>query len=77
MKVDGVQDMLLRSSSCLLRIALLQRRQESELRAKAIRELLASWKKGEEIEDMTEEKAKELEKQAEMLEEYGRRGGWM
>ena len=52
---------------------LLQRRQESELRAKAIRELLASWKKGEKIEDMTEEKAKELEKQAEMLEESGGR----
>lgn len=56
---------------------LLRHRQESEIRAKAIRELLESWKKGEKIEDMTEEKAKELEKQAEMLEEYGRRGGWM
>ena len=31
---------------------LLQRRQESEIRAKAIRELLASWKKGEKIDKL-------------------------
>lgn len=52
---------------------LLMRRTESEARAKTIREMLEKREKGEKIEGVTDEQCEELKKQAELLEQSGRK----
>ena len=49
------------------------RRTESEARAKTIREMLEKREKGEKIEGVTDEQCEELKKQAELLEQSGRK----
>lgn len=48
------------------------RRQESEMQAKSIRDLLAAKEKGEKIEGLTDEQVETLRKQVEIIEKSGR-----